>query len=596
MLGKETLKTAFMMLCLFAMLSCTAFCSGSALAQAGYSVSGTVEDCCGHKLAGIRVNLYDQHEQLDNSTLTDSNGFYQFDVTSRMNQLQDEGQTKGIFKLEFIDVNRRELRYVTEWYNDKFTFHDADRFLVTEAQPDVIKNIKLLAGGTIAGRVTDALGQGIAQVQVMAESLYGAVYYADTVDNGTYAVGGLPIAAYRVFFDGFYSEGNFAWEWFDDTASKSAAQTLLIASYGQGINGIDASLDASASISGSVTDPDGERMAGIGVRLYAADGPCDEPIDTDITKDNGTYTFDSLRPGKYKIYFDPQEGALQYAGEWYNNKNSFASADNVTVTPGQETALINAQMALSGSITGKAWSFWRRGIPATEVVVYDANAPAFGPEAAVILRMPAVTSDNGTYTITGLARGNYKLFFDAYAAGYNAEWFRNRKDFKAASKIVVTPGKTVRRINAMLDRGRIGFPYPGLGNCPAIMALDSNSQQLSILRHFRDDILSKTDTGQQYVDLYYTYGQEISRLLDSDKALKIQVATVLVAALPFLNKLLDGNTDVELPEHLVHAAQDVAEGIGAKAGADLHIALDSVIADLQDDAALRQMGFKKQVR
>ena len=407
---------------------------------------------------------------------------------------------------------------------------------------------------------------------------------------------GLPVAAYKVFFDGFYSEGNFAWEWYDDTASKSAAQTLLIESYGQVINGIDASLAAAGSISGWVTDPDGERMAGIGVRLYAADGACDEPVDTDITKDNGTYTFDFLRPGNYKVYFEPKEGAPQYAGEWYNNKNSFSSADNVTVTAGQETSLINAQMAFAGTITGKVWSLWRRGIPDTEVVVYDANATSFGPEAAVILVKPAVTADNGTYTITGLARGNYKLFFDAYATGYSSEWFRNRKDFKSASKIVVSPGKTVKKINAKLDRGRIGFPFPGLANCPAIMALENNSQQLSILRLFRDDVLSKTDRGQQYVELYYTYGQEISQLLDSDKGLKMQAASVLMEALPLFNRLLAGSTNVELPEHLARAAKDVADGIGARAGADLRIALDSVIADLHDAAALKQLGLKRQER
>ncbi len=588
--------TVFTMFCLAVVLSCVAYCTGNALALASYSIAGTVEDCCGHKLAGIQVNLYDQHEKLEKSTFTDASGHYLFDITARMAELQEEGQTKGVFKLEFVDLNRSPLRYITEWYDDKYTFHDADRFSVSDAEPDVVKNIKLLVGGSIEGRVTDAEGKGIAQVQVSAESLYGSVYYADTYDNGTYTVAGLPVAAYRVFFDGFYSEGNFAWEWFDNTASKAAAQTLLIESYGQEINNIDARLAAAGSISGWVTNPDGNRLPGIGVRLYATDGAYDEPIDTDITKDNGTYTFNFLLPGKYKIYFEPKDGAAQFAGEWYNNKNSFASADNVTVSAGQETQSINAQLALSGTITGKVWSFWRRGVPDTEVVVYDANAPTFGPEAAVVLVDSVVTADNGTYIIRGLSRGNYKLYFDAYAAGYDSEWYRNRKDFKAAAKIVVGPGKTVKRINAALNRGKIGFPFPGLGYCPAIKALDNNVQQLSVLRLFRDTVLSQTDRGREYVQLYYTYGQEISHLLDADNGLKFKVAAVLVESLPVFNKLLVGGTDVELPEHLALAIKIIADDIGAKAGADMRSALATVLSDLQDDAVLRQLGLKKQVK
>jgi GTP cyclohydrolase FolE2 len=73
-----------------------------------------------------------------------------------------------------------------------------------------------------------------------------------------------------------------------------------------------------------------------------------------------------------------------------------------------------------------------------------------------------------------------------------------------------------------------------LSKCPASAVLDDNKRDLSVLREFRDNRLSKSVVGLSLVILYYTHGQEITGILYSNselmamaKELAVEIVSVI---------------------------------------------------------------------
>ncbi len=56
--------------------------------------------------------------------------------------------------------------------------------------------------------------------------------------------------------------------------------------------------------------------------------------------------------------------------------------------------------------------------------------------------------------------------------------------------------------------------------CPAEVVLQEDEEALNLLRSFRDQVLSKTPAGRNYINLYYRHAAEISALLISDADLR----------------------------------------------------------------------------
>ncbi len=132
------------------------------------------------------------------------------------------------------------LGYVTQYFNGKASFEDADEVTIAGGGTMPNVNAKMERGGEIAGRVTDVLtGAGIEQAEVCAlsETTFGRCALTDTAGN--YALRGLASASYLVeFWAGFLG---YEARYYNEVANFEDA-SLISVTAPNAVTGIDARL------------------------------------------------------------------------------------------------------------------------------------------------------------------------------------------------------------------------------------------------------------------------------------------------------------------------------------------------------------------
>jgi len=416
------------------------------LSSGGGKISGYVKDPTDAGLYGATVDVYDsQHEAYIGFGKTDSSGYFEV-----------PGLIPGNYKIytHYHDV------YPSEWYSDKTTFETADAVTVTNGGNT---EISIILGGnnptlpSITGRVTDSASNGIENVNVYIYDLnHNFVYSTSTNSNGDYAVENIPSESYKVYFEGS-AAGNYVDEWYDDKGSFDEADPVTVTA-GQTLENIDAQLTDGGVISGRVTNESSEGIEGVQVRVRDLNGLW---IESTYTDSNGDYTIQALAVGSYKVYFETTNTEGLYVKEWYNNKDSYNSADPVAVTAGNTTT-IDAVLAEGGALSGTVTDESSNPIPFMEVDVYDTNGRFIDFD---------YTDNSGNYEVKGLPAGSYKVNFNPWELNYYAEtwyglprnynyksiWYNNRENFIEGDLVSVTVGNITPNINAIMTDGEGGI-------------------------------------------------------------------------------------------------------------------------------------------
>ena len=195
-------------------------------------------------------------------------------------------------------------------------------------------------------------------------------------------------------------------------------------------------------ISGKVTDEIGNALKDVQVKFY---DPDENHVKSAWTDNAGKFVADCLNEGSYKIFLDAEETG-NYLSEWYSDKDSFDTADSVSVTVGSSTPGIDAVITEAGGIEGKVTDSSGKGIPDVGVMVYSATG-------SYVSRWD--TDTNGNYGIKHLEKGEYKLcFYPPYAPGDHAiEWYNDKDSLEAADSISVKKGKMTSGIDVVLGKG-----------------------------------------------------------------------------------------------------------------------------------------------
>ena len=378
-------------------------------------ISGTVKNGQGVGIKNIWVGIFD------------ANGYYLFGTpTNQDGNYTASGLATGNYKVCFNAVTG----YRTEWYNNKATQADAD--LVAVTVPNITSGIDavLEPGGSISGTIKNGQGAVIANVQVLVYGLNG-IWAAGvmTNQNGVYTVNGLPTDSYKIFFSGvgYYSE------WYNNKASQDAADPVSVTAPNL-TSGIDAVLEQSGSISGTVKNGQGVGIGNVNVQVFDTSGYF---ASSTMSGSNGAYTVSSLAAGNYKVCFNGPSG---YRTEWYDNRATQDLADWVTVTVPNITSGIDAVLEPGGSISGTIKNGQGAVIANVQVLVYGIN----GTWTA-----GAMTNQNGVYTVNGLPTGSYKIFFSG--VGYYSEWYNNKASQDAADPVSVTAPQITSGIDAVLE-------------------------------------------------------------------------------------------------------------------------------------------------
>jgi protocatechuate 3,4-dioxygenase beta subunit len=425
------------------------------------SISGQVTDANGNPLQGITIDVYDTNWNWVGWGYTDQNGNYTVYALP-----------PGSYKVSFDPWNHNWMNgtdYLSEWYNNKRNFDSANPVTVTQGQETSGVDAVLEVGGRISGTVTDANGNPLSDVWVSVYDLNGNYMGGDFVDsNGSYTIYSLLTGGYKVFFDPWDHNQmygtDYLSEWYNNKPDFDSAD-LVSVTQGQETSEINAQLEVGGRISGTVTDSNGNPLSNVWVDIYSTEG---EWVSGSFTDGNGNYAAHGIPEGNWKVLFDP-EGynwmyGTDYLSEWYNDKLDFDSADLVSVTQGQETSEINAQLEVGGRISGTVTNEQGEPLIGVLVNVYDAAA-----QAPIEKLGTAWTEESGRYVLHGLSPGEYKVFFDPsltnewHSTSYFAEWFQNKPDFISADSVFVSSEQETSGINAQLSEVDITPPQVEVG-------------------------------------------------------------------------------------------------------------------------------------
>jgi len=393
----------------------------NAVLALGGSITGQVTNPSADGIQGVTVTALDLGtNQIGCTGLTDVDGNY------TVKQLPT-----GDCKVNFGPTG---LNYFSEYYNDKADFSSADTVSVTAGGTVSDIDAVLAPSGTISGRVTDALTNGIQGVAVWVYDLGQTKLKCCNTDvNGNYSVGLLTTGNYKVEFDS-PSGLNYFDEWYNDKADFASADQVGVTAGSTTLN-INAVLAVGGEISGQVTNGS-SGILNINVKVYNAG---DTEVGEDYTDSDGDYSIGGLATGSYKVMF---VGSAGYVTEWYNDKADSASADTVGVTAGSITENINAVLVQGGSISGRVTD------DSSGAGIENIRVDVYLPEGTIANW--DLTDADGYYSVDRLATGSYKVLFNRNLLDYASEWYDDKDGLSSADSVAVISPNDIPNINAQL--------------------------------------------------------------------------------------------------------------------------------------------------
>lgn len=406
----------------------------------GASISGTVTDSTGTTpLEGIEVSAYQDEEfwwGSVQSAETDSDGHYAI-----------EGLAGGTYRVGFGDVNHN---FVEEYYDDAPDVDAATDLMLGVSQDMTGVNARLVTASSIAGTVTDSTGATpLEGIYVTAyrykEFWWDAMGWANTDSNGHYTLEGLASGTYRVGFHDEYEQ--YQEEYYIDAPDVDVA-TDLVLGVSQDLTGVDARLAPAASITGTVTGPDGTPLDGVGVQTYSWNGLTWSTLDGHSagTGSDGTYALRGLTGGIYRVRF--WGASIGHVDQFYGGSYDVNMAKSIAVPEGSSIDGMDVMLAVGGHISGSV-SGPSGSPPLDEYAVY-----AYRRKGTNWLEVGGWSwvGFEGAFDYAGLLPGTYRLWIQGQI-GDNpllGEYYADTNDFDQAQDLVLEPGAAISNVQVEL--------------------------------------------------------------------------------------------------------------------------------------------------
>ncbi|MBT5774195.1 MAG: hypothetical protein HOH95_07445 [Dehalococcoidia bacterium] len=212
-------------------------------------------------------------------------------------------------------------------------------------EDEVTLDVTLVPTAKISGRVVDAAGDPIANVDVRVGSRS-----AWTDWNGTYTIAPLDPGTYTVRFSHYY----YVTEWYHNMPTELGATTFTV-EHGDLVTGVDAVLVRAGEITGHVAGDDGTSgLYNISVTAWASDGSGGWTVaGAAHTSGDGDYRILGLPTGNYRIQF---QQSADWFGEYYDDVATIGDASDVAtvnerVTPNIDASLRSRRGSISGTVT-----------------------------------------------------------------------------------------------------------------------------------------------------------------------------------------------------------------------------------------------------
>jgi len=75
--------------------------------------------------------------------------------------------------------------------------------------------------------------------------------------------------------------------------------------------------------------------------------------------------------------------------------------------------------------------------------------------------------------------------------------------------------------------------------CPFTIFYGKNSEEVELLRKYRDEILSKTVEGKKLIQLYYLWSPVITNAMEADEEFKKEVKEMIDELLPMIEEAVE---------------------------------------------------------
>ena len=299
------------------------------------------------------------------------------------------------------------------------------------------------SSGSLSGNVVAAAdGTPLSGICVNVENGPGTV----TDGKGAYSVSGLDAGTYRVQYSDCNVGPAFVTQWYAGRTDSGSADPVSVVD-GTDTPLTDVALAAGVSVSGTVTDTDGNPLTGITVSI----DPTGSGQGTSATTDaDGTYATSPLASGDYKVQFSDNSADPLWAREYWKDAFSWNTADVLTLNPsdGPSHGGIDAQLAPAAQIRGTVTDPGSVAIPG---ICVDANVSNNGGWDYV---NGATTAADGTYTISQLPATELRVYFHDCATGhYSDEWYDNSESFASSTPVALTAGEVRSGVDAQLAPG-----------------------------------------------------------------------------------------------------------------------------------------------
>lgn len=288
--------------------------------------------------------------------------------------------------------------------------HEGEIHIPFDGETVTDVEIVFAPAGSVSGLVT---GPGGAPVAGVAVGLFGPddswlpSYVAETRADGGYWIADVPRQDYRVVFLPADGSG-LATTWHSSPDGSAARVEVRHGAHSV----VSQRLVPVGSVSGSVTDPSGNPVAGVEVRLREPGSPWVSA--TAISGPDGSYSIAPVDPGAYQLRFVAPEGS-SVSDIWYGDTLLRAEADVVQVVPGSSLtadATMPWSSALSGTVSGPG------GTPVRGAVVR-----AYRTTDGIVPSGRIETAVDGSYSLPSVPRGEYRLHVTAPdGSGLVAGW------------------------------------------------------------------------------------------------------------------------------------------------------------------------------
>ncbi|MCB0185184.1 MAG: carboxypeptidase regulatory-like domain-containing protein, partial [Caldilineaceae bacterium] len=418
-------------------------------------IHGRVMAESGQPLATILVKAYIPDPQNPEfwlavaSALTDQEGNYQI-----------VGLEPNTYRVGFEEYEQ-PFRYVPEFYNNVLALAEAQAIVVAAGQRVTAIDAALATASQIRGRVTAADGSALSGQHVEVYEPFTnpqgveawVLKAVGTTDNDGYYVAPVAPGRYRV---GVTTAMGYVPEFYDSADRVEVATDMLVA-FGQIVDNINIVLDVAGSIQGAVTDEahlplQAMRIEALQLVTPTTGIPVWQASRIGFTNSDGTYTIDGLLPGRYRVRFSDGSTPRHYASEYYNDAADFADAQWLEMGRSTIVTGIDAQLGLPNTISGVVTDEAGAPLADAEVQVWR-QAPQATGEILYIPEEWARTTADGSYQVTGIDQGNYKVSFKSgeLPPRYRQEFYDNVRTLAGGRMLTFTTGMVVAAINAQLS-------------------------------------------------------------------------------------------------------------------------------------------------